>query len=253
MKRLLINTFIIICISTSSISQTFTEISDNILDLVLSSAAWGDYDNDESLDQNNIPQDWIVYEIENVGIIAIPPSLELRDNNSYIALAADIVFDDIRVNKKLRLLKSNLTFQPKGVNERNKYATLLYSRILVHHTTGSSGDFLKYNEKMDLTENEKMKLNEQFRNEVIAPMESFGIKLIQWYPPEYNSDNELSYIKISYNRQMKENPIIYTELYKFFNDNEFVELTLSYRLSEKNIWAEDFSKVYKTFNFLNKM
>ena len=114
------------------------------------------------------------------------------------------------------------------------------------------GDFYKWNEKYEFTNSEYKELDEYFKDEVVTPMTLMNIKLINWYPLEFGNVNGLSYIKISFTRQMANNPIVKVIGYKFFNTDEAVEITLSYRLSESEIWEADFSKVINTFSFKTK-
>lgn len=199
-----------------------------------------------------IPKTWTLFEIENIGQLAIPPSLELRDDNSFTALAADIIYDSYVTHKKIKMTKSQLVFQPKGSNELDKEAFSKYSRILINYNKGEYGDFYKWNEKYEFTNSEYKELDEYFKDEVVTPMTLMNIKLINWYPLEFGNVNGLSYIKISFTRQMANNPIVKVIGYKFFNTDEAVEITLSYRLSESEIWEADFSKVINTFSFKTK-
>ncbi|NCD07370.1 MAG: hypothetical protein EOL97_14755 [Spirochaetia bacterium] len=202
--------------------------------------------------QSEIPKTWTLFEIENIGQLAIPPSLELRDDNSFTALAADIIYDSYVTHKKIKMTKSQLVFQPKGSNELDKEAFSKYSRILINYNKGEYGDFYKWNEKYEFTNSEYKELDEYFKDEVVTPMTLMNIKLINWYPLEFGNVNGLSYIKISFTRQMANNPIVKVIGYKFFNTDEAVEITLSYRLSESEIWEADFSKVINTFSFKTK-
>lgn len=202
--------------------------------------------------QSEIPETWTLYEIENIGQLAIPSTLELRDDNSFTALAADIIHDSYVTHKKIEMTKSQLVFQPKGSNELDKEAFSKYSRILINYNKGEYGDFYKWNEKYEFTDSEYKELDEYFKDEVVTPMSLMNIKLINWYPLEFGNVNGLSYIKISFTRQMANNPIVKVVGYKFFNTDEAVEITLSYRLSESEIWESDFSNVINTFSFKTK-
>jgi len=202
--------------------------------------------------ETDIPTDWTVFEIEKIGRIAIPPTMELRDDNSFISLVADIVRDNLLVHKKIEMTKSKLIFQPKGSNDLDEDAFSKYSRILMNYSNGEPGDFYKWNEKFDFSTSDEKELNEYFKQEIVEPMAAMDIKLIKWYPLEFSSINGLSYMKTSFTRQMRDNPVVRVDKYNFFNYDESVEITLSYRLSENNIWASDFSKVINYFDFSNK-
>jgi hypothetical protein len=202
--------------------------------------------------QTEIPKGWTVFEIKSVGKIAIPPTMELRDDNSYISLVSDVVRDNYSVHKKIEITKPKLTFQPKGSDKLDKQALSKYSRILINYIKGEPGDFFKWNEEFDISSSEEKDLNEYFLEEVTAPMEAINMKLIKWYPLEFSSINGLSYIKQTFTRQMSDNPIVKVEKYTFFNYDESVSITISYRLSERDMWASDFDKVINYFDFSNK-
>ena len=47
---------------------------------------------------------------------------------------------------------------------------------------------------------------------------------------------------------MGDNPIVKVEKYNFFNSDEAVEITLSYRITESSIWKNDFEKAVNYFD-----
>jgi len=202
--------------------------------------------------QSEIPKTWTLYEIANIGKLAVPPTLELRDDNSFTALAADIIHDSYVTHKKIEMTKSQLVFQPKGSNDLEKEGFSKYARIMITYSKGKYGDFYKWDEKFELTDSEYQELDDYFKNEVVSPMAMMNIKLIKWYPLEFGNVNGLSYMKTSFTRQMSDNPIVKVYKYNFFNSNEAVEITLSYRITESEIWKDDFSKVISTFSFKTK-
>jgi hypothetical protein len=68
----------------------------------------------------------------------------------------------------------------------------------------------------------------------------------------FGSVNGFSYIKMSFIRQIGNNPSVKVFGYRFFNYDEEVELTISYRVPESNLWEEDFEKIIDTFSFTTK-
>lgn len=199
--------------------------------------------------QLEVPKTWILYDIENIGQIALPPTLELRDDNSFVAQGMGKIQDYYVTHKKIKMLKPQIYFQPKGMDNLEKEALSKYARVLITYIKGEDGDFFKWNEKFELTDSELQELDSYFKDEVVSPMDVMNIKLIKWYPLEFGSVNGLSYMKMSFTRQMGSNPIVRVDNYKFYNSDEAIELTLSYRLSESDTWKDDFSKVIKTFDF----
>ncbi len=192
---------------------------------------------------------WTLYEIVNIGQLAVPPTLELRDDNSFTALASDIIRDSYVAHKRIKMVKSQLVFQPRGSNELAKEAFSKYARIMINYRKGEIGAFYKWNEKFEYTDSEYKEVDEGFRNDVVNSMVNKDFKLINWYPLEFGEINGLSYLKISFTRQMGDNPTVKVVRYNLFNSNESVEITLSYRLSESELWSSDFENVINTFSF----
>lgn len=206
----------------------------------------------KKLTKSKIPNDWTLYEIENIGQIAVPPTLELRDDNSWTALAKEIVNDNIITHKKIEINKSQLVFQPKGTDKFTEEALSKYARIMIYYSKGEPGDFYKWNKKFDFSDKEYKELNEYYKNELDKLMTTLDGEIIEWYPLKFGNINGLSYMKVSFTRQTKNNPIVKVIRYNFFNWDEAMEITLSYRLSEMEIWASDFNKVINTFEFKSK-
>jgi hypothetical protein len=199
---------------------------------------------------------WTLYEIENIGQIAIPPTLELRDENSAFALSADIIMDHVYTYKKIditKLVSPKLTFQPYGTDNLDKTALSKYARVLISYMQGKEGDFCKWNEKFSFPASELKEMEGYIKEHTIKQITVLGnVKLIKWYPVEFTTINRLACIKISFTRQMDNDPVVKVEQYKFCNSSESIEITISYRLSESDIWASDFSKIAGTFDFSSK-
>ena len=201
-----------------------------------------------------IPEKWTKIEIKDIGSIAIPPSMELRDDNSFISLVADISRDRIYTNKKIEMVKPNLVIQPKGLNALNKESFQNYSRILINVSKGKPGDYYKINEKINLSTSEKKELEDFFKEEIEKLLNQMIVKhkVLKWYPVEILIINGMTTIKISYLRQMESNPPVFVQSYKFFNYDEAIEITLSYREKDSELWKSDFDIVIKTFNITNR-
>jgi hypothetical protein len=206
---------------------------------------------------------WTVYEIGDIGEIAIPPTLELRDESSIVTLYVDNIRDYVYERnyerKKVditKLVKPQLTFQPQGMDNLDKTAFSKYARVILKYQQGKKGDFYKWNEKFNFSSSELKEIDNYAKQQVRDEITMMGVltvvKLIKWYPIEYVTINELSCMKISYTRQMENEPIVRVDKYRFFNSSEIVEFTVSYRMSESNIWASDFNKIAGTFSFKSK-
>lgn len=203
---------------------------------------------------SKIPPEWSVIEISKLGSIEVPPTIELRDDGSYISQAADVLRDNLLTQKKIELLKPNLTFQPKGVNNLQKDAIAKYARILISINKGDAGEFLSNNEVLGLTRSELEDLSSMYRQSFDEDAKKMGgqAKLLKWFPIKVVKINGTAAIRISYLRQAFNNPPVFVQTYNFLNYDEKIEITLSYRENEKHLWAEDFEKSINSFRYYNK-
>uniref|UniRef100_A0A7C6AAE0 Uncharacterized protein n=1 Tax=candidate division WOR-3 bacterium TaxID=2052148 RepID=A0A7C6AAE0_UNCW3 len=198
-----------------------------------------------------IPEKWTKIEIKDIGSIAIPPSMELRDDNSFISLVADISYDHFNTYQKIKMTKPKIVIQPKGLNEVNRLPFPTYSRILIYVAKGKPGDFPKINEKLNFSASEMKVIEDYLKEEAEAQLGKLFGKVLKWYPVEILSINGMTTIKISYLRQGINTPV-FVQVYKFFNYDEAIEITLSYRENESELWKSDFDKVINTFDITNK-
>lgn len=202
--------------------------------------------------QNQVPEGWSIYEVKDVFKIAVPPALELRDTNSVLALTMEVIGDHLTTYKKFELERPQLMFQPVGMNDLTVNLTEKYARVIIIHEKGEKGDYLKWNENLNTTKAEYDELNATLKEQIFQQFEGVNIKIVEWLPLELHSGNGHSYIKASYLRQLGDNPVVKVSGYKFFNDDEIVEITISYRLEERDVWESDLEKLVNYFEFLNK-
>jgi hypothetical protein len=205
-------------------------------------------DNQENQHSSEIPFDWTIYEIDKIGKIAIPPSMEVRDSSSFSPHVANSVKDKLPVHRRIAMTKQTILFQPKGMNADENEASPKYSRIMIKFHKGESGDF--YNQYAKFSSKEKDDLNNSYKNEVESSFSGSDIKLVKWFPFDLVTIDNLNWHKISYIRQMSNNQPVLVESYRFNNDDKAIEMILSYRNSEKTIWGNDFNTIINTFRKL---
>ncbi len=193
--------------------------------------------------------DWTFYEIEDVGQIAIPPTMELRDKDSMISQLYDSLYLFYNNILKIKFDKPQIVFQPNVMNSFKKEANPRYSRIIINYQKGQKGDYNKYNHVFNFTQKKKNEIDKGIKEKTVSEMPAMDVKLIKWNPVEFGNINGLTYIKVSFIRKMNDNPEVYVEQYNFFNYDEIVEIIISYRLIERDIWESDFSKIINTFDF----
>jgi len=203
----------------------------------------------------DIPQGWTLIEISELGSIGIPPTIELRDDDSFVALLADDFRNSLITKKKIEIIKPQLTFQPKGVTSFDKDAIAKYARILITVDKGDQGEFLSNREVLDLTKSELDQLNSMYRQSFEVDAKKLGegqLKLLSWETISVVKINDMAAIKVAYLRQAMSNPPVYVQTYNFLNSDERIEITLSYRDNEKHLWAEDFEASINSFRYFKK-
>jgi len=205
----------------------------------------------------DIPKDWALYEIGDIGQIAIPLTLELRSKNSIHTLNQKVIKNYFVVHRKIEVSSIDsyqLIFQPleydKGVIPSN------YVRVLIHYQKGRLGDFMKWNDASNLTSSECEELDKKYRQNLLDAISKgkdiMKVKLIKRNPIEVGKTNGLAYIKHSYTRQMGDRPIVKVQTYSFYNSDEMVEITISHSLAENETENLNLDKIVSTFNFTRR-
>jgi len=196
-------------------------------------------------------KEWTLYEIGKIGKISVPPTLELRKDNSVYTLGKEILDEVTAARCKIDIDKLifDLTFQPKGTDKLDKNATEKYARVLVKYRKGKNGDYPKYNDK--LTTSDLKEYNEIIKKQYIDDFIKVSGKNIlqQWENVKLVDINGVSTLTFGYVRDGINNTKIKVREYNFYNSDEFVNIVISYRVSESNLWADDFSKIANTFKF----
>jgi hypothetical protein len=199
------------------------------------------------------------YEFKDYSL-SIPKTMELRNENSMMSLGKAIVKDKIINTKKIDIGDFNFVFQPVGSDdvqdlERQKKALALYARILIQYQKGRIGDFFVWDEDITYTQDEFNQLNKSFKDNILSEavqIKELNSEIIEIDDIEIKkNDNKIVYIKQLYIRKgfNGDVKVIY---YYLYNNDEAVKLTISYRLSEKNLWEKDFDKIIDTFSFNSK-
>jgi len=213
--------------------------------------------------QINKFDNWESYNYGNIFQFSVPPTMEF--------VGKEFMIDSMNAKFNngvlfIPLIKKNnfgfsensfgFSFEPKDIEQRYKIGS--YTRIMINYYKGKKGDFFSSNDIPNLTKSAKIEIDKTLKQQTINAMGGM-FELIEWYPVEFGQINGRGFIKLSYTRQQKmsfthkveNSPITKSESYMFYNDFEGIELIISYRLSEKHLWADDFLQIYKTFEFIN--
>ena len=152
--------------------------------------------------------------------------------------------------------KSQIVFQPLGMNSNDRRviadATATYARILFDfgYNEGvsqrdirrmSSSDFKEYDEVVGKQYQTEFECMNGFLND--------EAKLI-WHPSKKLKINGMYCIAIEYDRTGLEG-MVKVNKFIFLYDGKEIDVTLSYRESEKEKYEKDFEDVMRSFKILN--
>ena len=205
--------------------------------------------------------DWPSYSFSNVFSISIPPTMEMRNDLSITGKMIN-AFHDSQIFQlmceecDIFYEKSQIIFQPLGMNSNNRQivaeATATYARILFDfgYNDGVSqrdisrmtrSDFMEYDEIVGKRYQTEYECMNNFLNS--------EAKLI-WYPSKKLKINGKYCIAIEYDRTGLEG-IVKVKKYIFLYDGKEIDVTMSYRGSEKNKYADDFEGVINSFKIID--
>jgi len=202
--------------------------------------------------EENIPDDWHTIQIKDLGLIAIPNTLEVREDGSTIDIvnkgSKAIIYELSNITE--RNSESNLVIQQKGLNEASKESFSSYARIMINIYNLEEGSFPKRYEKLNLSDDDL----EEIKNKSLESLnEAASLWNVEFRETtiEDVQVNRMNAVKVTFVRSLSGNPEVYREQYTFLNSNQMVEIILSYRINESEMWKEDFSKIINTFIITN--
>lgn len=182
---------------------------------------------------------WERVEIPGVGSIQIPPSMEVQDG-AYQAMKEAITGTS----------SDTFVIQQRGLNEGSSEAQDTYARILVSYDRGEWGDYRERDYDGDVYSNAEIaELDAYFEQEMRAQLERNGIGVIEWYPLEFTSLNGTPCLHMSYSRVGDAGETTQVDVYGIPRNDRFVRVTLSYRVSDADMWAEDLDLALRSIEF----
>lgn len=184
------------------------------------------------------PKTWTNYEFSNAFTLSVPNTLELRNRDDrYTQEVKDISWRGYKIDL------SKVVFQQKGLSVNAAEAFKTYSRIIIEHVKGQSGDFYKATEFEELGANDILYLQNQVEQDCIAT----GFHVIGAADVRWIKIGNIYGLEVAYIRSGTENKRVQVYLYSFFNNNEKVTISLSYWLNDKDRWEKDFQNLIRTF------
>ena len=203
-------------------------------------------------EQQSADSTWETISIPGVCTYQIPPTLEIqkgaykRGNDQFRKTVLEISESPDRV-----------VAQPKGVNDFDPVASKRYCRVIVDTKRGTRGDYAKLDELPAVSEAEMKDLDREIKNQTFHDWElasSKGMKatILSWQPAKIVRINNFDALFVTYTRSANDAPPVLVRDYQIQNNDCIHEITISYRESEKQLWADDLGKVIGTFKFTKR-
>ncbi len=192
----------------------------------------------------NLKQGWTRQFIKDLGLIDIPPSMELM-SGTYKECNNQIL-------KQLEIEAPQVIFQQKGLNAYSSETFKHYVRVILENQVGKLGEFEKLNfNPSKISNSELNELNQFFKEKTTSDLNSIHQNIIHWYPIKMEKVNGMSCLHVSYQRRLNDNPIVLVNTYIFLDHDRIHSLTLSYRINETDIWKDDLDTILKSFRITN--
>ena len=140
-------------------------------------------------------------------------------------------------------------FNQKGLGEMKPEAKNQYCRIMFQYFEGEKDDFLQKDqtEQLDLE-------YDQFLSEMVTSAIGSMSRLMGTFSREWVCINNANAILVSYRRtgnNFDTSVPVCCKMLLFQDDYRFVEMILSYREKEADLWADDFEQVMRSFEWIN--
>lgn len=196
----------------------------------------GYYDEPVLMEQSNFTKDWDTYQMYGAFSIKIPPSMEVKDTNCiYTPDMYDYHW------KRRRIKRTPIIFIQKGLVARNPSAINTYCRIIIDFEQGQKGEFLKADEKEELS----IEDIRYFQKEVdVGDYELLGKPEVRWV-----RIGTIYALNIEYTRRGEGNYHTNMNTYLLSNDDQNIVMTLSYRREDESLWEKELEAVISSFKW----
>jgi hypothetical protein len=194
-------------------------------------------------------QTWQTVSIPGICTYQIPPSVEIQKgtykefNDKLRGLVLEIETSAERV-----------VAQPKGINSFDPQARKRYCRIIVETDRGQLGEYESLDTPLAVSEEELRELDTFLKQQMQKEAAMYTAKkmkmdLLSWQPARIVRVNGVDALKTTYIRSINDGQPAIVNIYCIQNNDCLHKITISYRLSEKTLWASDLDKIIDTFKF----
>lgn len=118
-----------------------------------------------------------------------------------------------------------------------------YARIIITEVKGVRGEFPKLFDRNYFSKAELKDFDSQMSQKLRDDFSKMpGMKLLEYYPARLQDLNGMQPLVASYRRQLANNPPVLVWEYRFMNNSSMVQIIMSYRQTEDDIWGPVFQK-----------
>ncbi|MVX34374.1 hypothetical protein [Myroides sp. LoEW2-1] len=188
-------------------------------------------------------------ELPSIGTILIPSTMELQ-KGKYEEFSKKFVEAGTRMLGE-EVSENRIVFQPKGINDFTKDGLAMYARIIIETDISGPGDYFKLKDVEDLPESELVEISSFAENEMRDMLYGTNLKIVEWLGVSMVKIKGYTIFKMSYIRQLGQNPLVKVHTYFFQNYDRQHRLTVSYRVKDLELWESSFNKVANSFQITN--
>lgn len=194
---------------------------------------------------------WETVSIPGLCTFQIPPTVEIQ-KGTYKRITDQFQKVILEIDES----PDRVVVQPKGINDFDPVALKKYCRIIVETRRGTKGDYAKLDEPLSVSEAELKEFDKELRNQTeqqtVSILNAKGVKMtiLSWQPAKITRVNGVDALVITYTRSINDAPSVLVQVYMMIQNNDVMHtIAISYRESEKDIWADDLGRVINTFKF----
>lgn len=190
---------------------------------------------------------WETVSIPGICTYQIPPTLEIQAGK-YKTISDQF-------HKKILEIThtpDSVVAQPKGINVFNQKALKRYCRVMVETRRGKAGDNPKLDEPMAVSAADLREVNESYKSNIYnsaAALKGMKMKILSWLGTKVARVNGVDAILATYTRSVNDAEPVMVRMYTIANNDAVHTITISYRESERQLWANDLNKVVESFKF----
>ncbi|MTG98176.1 hypothetical protein GJV76_08545 [Myroides sp. BIT-d1] len=188
-------------------------------------------------------------ELPSIGTILIPSTMELQ-KGKYEEFSKKFVEAGTRMLGE-EVSENRIVFQPKGINDFTEDGLAMYARIIIETDISGPGDYFKLKDVEDLPESELAEISSLAENEMRDMLYDTNLKIVEWLGVSMVKIKGYTIFKMSYIRQLGQNPLVKVHTYIFQNYDRQHRLIVSYRVKDSELWESSFNKVANSFQITN--